>query len=78
MSTLSLRIPDSLHERIREIAKRENISINQFVNSAVAEKLSALLTQEYLAERAKRGSRRKFKKAMSKVRDIEPQEHDKR
>lgn len=78
MSTLSLRFPDSLHERIREIAKRENISINQFVNSAVAEKLSALLTQEYLAERAKRGSRRKFKKAMSKVRDTEPQEHDKR
>jgi hypothetical protein len=77
MSTLSLRIPDSLHERIREIAKRENISINQFVNSAVAEKLSALLTQEYLAERAKRGSRRKFKKAMSKVKDVEPEEHDK-
>ena len=76
MSTLSLRIPDSLHERIREIAKRENISINQFVNSAVAEKLSALLTEEYLAERAKRGSRRKFKKAMSKVKDVKPEEHD--
>ena len=77
MSTLSLRIPDSLHERIREIAKRENISINQFVNSAVAEKLSALLTEEYLAERAKRGSRRKFKKAMSKVKDVKPEEYDK-
>jgi hypothetical protein len=77
MSTLSLRIPDSLHERIREIAKRENISINQFVNSAVAEKLSALLTQEYLAERAKRGSRRKFRKALSKVQKAEPEEHDK-
>jgi len=77
MSTLSLRIPDSLHERIREIAKRENISINQFVNSAVAEKLSALLTEEYLEERAKRGSRRKFKKALSKVKDVEPEEHDK-
>jgi hypothetical protein len=77
MSTLSLRIPDSLHERIREIAKRENISINQFVNSAVAEKLSALLTEEYLEERAKRGSRRRFKKALSKVKDVEPEEHDK-
>jgi predicted transcriptional regulator len=77
MSTLSLRIPDSLHERIREIAKRENISINQFVNSAVAEKLSALLTEEYLEERSKRGSRRRFKKALSKVKDVEPEKHDK-
>ncbi len=76
MSTLSLRIPDSLHDRIREIAKRENISINQFVNSAVAEKLSALLTEEYLEERAKRGSSRKFKRALSKVKDVEPEEHD--
>jgi hypothetical protein len=76
MSTLSLRIPDSLHERVREIAKRENISINQFVSSAVAEKLSALLTEEYLEERARRGSRKKFKKALSKVRDVEPEEQD--
>ncbi len=76
MSTLSLRIPDSLHRQIREIAKRENISINQFVSTAVAEKLSALLTEEYLSERASRGSRRKFVKALSKVRDIEPDEED--
>ena len=76
MSTLSLRIPDSLHERVREIAKRENISINQFISTAVAEKLSALLTEEYLARRAKRGSRRKFKKALSKVRNVAPDQHD--
>jgi hypothetical protein len=73
MSTLSLRIPDSLHERVREIAKRENISINQFVSAAVAEKLSALLTEEYLMERARRGSRRKFEKALSKVKDVKPE-----
>jgi hypothetical protein len=76
MSTLSLRIPDSLHRQIREIAKRENISINQFVSTAVAEKLSALLTEEYLSERASRGSRRKFERALSKVRDVDPDEED--
>ena len=76
MSTLSLRIPDSLHERVRDTAKRENISINQFVSSAVAEKLSALLTQEYLAERAKRGSRQKFRKALSKVKDVELEDRE--
>lgn len=76
MSTLSLRIPDSLHRQIRDIAKRENISINQFVSTAVAEKLSALLTEEYLSERAGRGSRRKFERVLSKVRDAEPDEED--
>ena len=46
MSTLSLRIPNSLHEQIRQLAKREGISRNQFVASAAAEKMSALLTEE--------------------------------
>lgn len=48
MSTMSLRLPESLHDRLREVADREGISMNQFVTSAVAEKLSALLTEEYL------------------------------
>lgn len=76
MSTLSLRIPDSLHERVRELAVRENISINQFISTAVAEKLSAWLTEEYLAERAKRGSLTKFRRALSKVRSLRPAVED--
>lgn len=38
MSTLSLRLPDSLHEQIKALAKKDGISINQFISSAVAEK----------------------------------------
>ena len=76
MGTLSLRLPDSLHEQVREIAKRENVSINQFVSSAVAEKLSAFLTEEYLTARAERGSHKKFRKALAKVKDVRPEEHD--
>ncbi len=41
MSALSLRLPNSLHPRARELAEREGISLNQFVSTAVAEKLSA-------------------------------------
>ena len=78
MSTISLRLSESLHKRVRELAKREGISINQFVTTAVAEKLSALMTQEYLEARAKRGSRRKFDRALSKVADVEPEEYDAR
>ena len=76
MSTISLRVPDSLHKKVREIAKTDNISINQFINSALAEKIAAFLTQEYLEERAKRGSREKFDKVLSKVPEIPPEEYD--
>ena len=72
MSTISLRLSESIHQRIRELAHREGVSINQLINSAVAEKISALLTEEYLESRAKRSSRRKFGKALRKVRNVEP------
>ena len=72
MSTISLRLPESLHKRVKEIAKREGVSINQLINSALTEKISVLLTEEYLEERAKKGNRGIFEKALAKVQDIEP------
>lgn len=77
MSTISLRLPDSLHERIRKLAKKDRISINQFAASALAEKISALETEDYLSQRAKRASRVKFDRALSKVPDVEPENRDK-
>ncbi len=71
MSTLSLRLPNSLHKRLGEIARRDNVSINQLINSAVAEKVSALVTEEYLSERAGRGSRKKFAAALKNVRSVD-------
>ncbi len=76
MSTISLRLPASLHKSVRELAKKEDVSINQLITTALAEKLSALTTAEYLDARAKRGSRRKFDRAMAKVRDVKPEERD--
>ncbi len=72
MSVLSLRLPDSLHEKARELAEREDISLNQFIALAVAEKMSALLTSEYLEERASRGSREKFRRILARVPDVGP------
>jgi hypothetical protein len=68
MSSLSLRLPESLHRQARELAEREDISINQLIATALAEKMSALMTGEYLAERAARGSRKKFDHVLRKVR----------
>lgn len=78
MSTLSLRLPKSLHEMVRELAKREGVSINQLIATAVAEKASALATVEYLEERAARGSREKLDRVLDKVRakDREPEPED--
>ena len=50
MSTLSLRLPESLHKQLKAVAERDGVSINQFIATAVAEKLSALTTAEYLEE----------------------------
>ena len=77
MSRISLRLPNSLHKHVRELAKKENISINQLIATALAEKMSALMTDEYLQERAQRGSRQKFERALAKVRNVEPREEDK-
>jgi predicted transcriptional regulator len=67
MTTLSLRLPESIHRKLAEIAEREGISMNQFISSAVAEKISALMTEEYLETRASRGSEEAFWRVMSKV-----------
>ncbi len=72
MSTISLRLTESLHKAVRELAQKENISINQFITLATAEKLSALLTEEYLQTRAKRANREAFDAVLAKVPDVPP------
>ena len=76
MSTLSLRLPESLHKQLKHVAEREGISINQLITTAVAEKMSALLTAEYLAERAARGDRSAFDRASAKVPRVAAREDD--
>lgn len=76
MSTMSLRLPESLHKQVRELAKQDGVSINQFVATAVAEKMSALMARDYLEKRARRGSREKYERALGRVKDRVPQEGD--
>jgi predicted transcriptional regulator len=76
MSALSLRLPDSLHKRLKELASREGISVNQFIATAVAEKMAALMTEEYLETRAQRGTRVKYEAALAQVPDVQPEERD--
>ncbi len=74
---MSVWLPKYLHREIKKLAEEEGISMNQFIATAAAEKVSSLKTVEYLEKRAERGSRDKFDRVLSKVSDVEPEEHDK-
>ncbi len=76
-NSLTVRLPKSLHDGIKQLAKSEGISINQFLVTAAAEKMSALLTQDYLEKEALLGKREDFEKVLNSVPDIEPEEYDK-
>ena len=76
MSSLSLRLPDSLHRKIRELAEQDDISINQFIATAVAEKAAALLTVSYLEERGRRADPRLVDRILRKVPDVPPVQGD--
>ena len=78
MSALNLRLPDSLHNQVRSLAQQDNVSMNQFIALAVAEKVSALMTMDYLEQRAKRSSLKDFDTVLDKIRasDALPDEAD--
>ena len=63
----ALRIPDYYKEEILKL--KGDASINQFIVNAVAEKISALKTEEYLQERANRGSRKHALEMLDRVTD---------
>ena len=76
MSTVSLRLPNSIHNRVKELARQDGVSINQFISIALTEKLSVMNAAEYLEKRAKRASREKFERVMEKVSDRAPDDFD--
>lgn len=76
MAAVSLRLPDSIYECAKELSLQDHVSLNQFIATAVAEKVSALNTETYLQERGSQASKSKFLKALNKVPDTEPQESD--
>jgi hypothetical protein len=67
-----------LHAQARLLAEQEGISINQLIATSLAEKMSALLTSEYLEARAARGSTVAFQRVLKKVKDRPPMAGDER
>jgi hypothetical protein len=67
MSSINVKLPISLHEQVQELAQRDNVSVDEFIMLAVAEKVFALMTVDYLQERAARGDRAKFERVLEKI-----------
>jgi hypothetical protein len=72
MTRISVEIPASIHERAKVLAKQDGVSLDQLIALALAEKMSALDTDDYLRTRAARSSREKFDRALGKISDRKP------
>ena len=76
MSTLNVNIPESLRRRAQSLAQDDGIPREQFIATALAEKVAVLDADTYIRERAARGSREKFERVLAKVPPAEPPEKD--
>jgi len=64
---VALRLQESLLDEARRVSESEGVALNQFINVAVAEKLSALRTEEYFRERGGRGDVAKAKRLLKRA-----------
>jgi predicted DNA-binding ribbon-helix-helix protein len=76
MTALTVRLPNSVHQKIKELAERDAISVNQFIASADAEKMASVMTLDYLRAEAAKGSRRDFENYLGRVPDVAAQPGD--
>jgi len=78
MTALTIRLPNSVHQKIKELAARDDVSVNQFIASAASEKMASVLTLDYLKTEAAKGKRSDFDHYLSMVPDVPAQLGDER
>lgn len=76
MTALTVRLPNSVHQKIKELAERDDISVNQFIASAAAEKMASVMTLDYLRAEAAKGKRSSFEQYLRKVPNVPAQDGD--
>ena len=67
MTALTVRLPNSVHQKVKELALRDEISVNQFIAADVSEKMASVMTLDYLKLEAAKGSRSDFDRFMNFV-----------
>ena len=80
MSAINVRLPESLHKKLRQLTTQDAVSMNQFIVSAIAEKVAVYHAEEYLQARSERGkkgtSNGSLKAVLSHVQARPADEHD--
>ena len=76
MTALTVRLSNSVHENIKALARKDGISVNQFIASAAAEKMASVLTVDYLRREGAQGKRRDFERFLSLAPDVPAQPGD--
>jgi hypothetical protein len=76
MSAITINVPESLFGKLKEVTAKDQSTPEQFALLALAEKLSSVMTIDYLEERAKRAKLERFDQLLAKVPDVEPEESD--
>ena len=78
MTALTIRLPDSVHRKIKELAAKDGVSVNQFIASAAAEKMAGVMTLDYLRAEAAQGRREDFLAVLDRAPDVPPPPGDER
>ena len=69
MTAITIRLPNSVHESIKQLARKDGISVNQFIASAASEKMASFQTLDFLRREAALGKREDFEKFLALVPD---------
>lgn len=76
MTQLNVDVPNAIYQGIRDLSQRENISLDHLVAQALGEKLSAMVSEDYLKRRAEKGDREKFLAVLDKAPNVQPGNDD--
>ena len=76
MSALTIQLPDSVLHMATKLALRDGVSLDQFMASAAAEKVSAMAAPSFLEQEAALASREDFKQVLRKIKDAPPEPGD--
>jgi hypothetical protein len=74
--TVPLHLPESIRRAAENVAREDGVSLNQFVATALAEKVSALSAATYLRDRAARADRARFDQVLARLGSLPPREGD--
>ncbi|RJQ62458.1 MAG: toxin-antitoxin system HicB family antitoxin [Desulfobacteraceae bacterium] len=76
MAKLQLRLPESIHSKVRKIANKENISINQLLVNSISNEIIRYETMQFFADRSRGFDEQHFLDALKEIPEVEPEEQD--